>query len=281
MREMPPVVGRQRGGRRQPVTLDDLRAFEELVRKHYPELRIAFKDESWWQRALGVLLYPFNPYYGIKYTSTFAPTVYFPSRAAYEGNPRASFTLLAHEFVHLLDTRDHPFWFRFSYLFPQILAPLAFLTYLGLAREHAWPVLILLLTLVVSFLVARVSMAAFFLVAFLGVVGSSALAIWTSGWAAVAFFSGFVLLAPWPSPGRVHWERRGYAMSLMIYQAVFGQVPQLLRESVDRSFVGPTYYFMSWDRAATSAWVDSVVTETKPKDGPYRIVADFLASREQ
>lgn len=280
MRQVPSILGGERRGGRQPVTLEDLRAFEELVRKHYPELRIAFKDESAGQRALGFLLYPFNPYYMTQYTSTFAPVVYFPSRAAYESKPRASFTLLAHEFIHLLDTRDHPVWFRVSYLFPQCLAPLGFLAYGLLAREHAWPLGVLALVLVVAFLIARLSMAAFFVTAFLGVVATAALAVWASGWASIAFLVGFLLLAPWPAPGRVYWERRGYAMSLMLYRLNFGHVPQILRESVGRAFYGPPYYYMSWGSTSTAAWIDRVVAGAEtPAEGPYRLVADFLVER--
>lgn len=281
MRQVPPVLGNQRRRLRQPLTLDDLRAFEETVRKHYPALRIAFKNESASQRLLGFLLYPFNPYYMTRYTSTFAPVVYFPTKEAYEGNPRSSITVLAHEFVHLLDTEARPFWFRFSYLFPQCLVPLAFLGYGVWAGSHAWPVLVLLGGMVLSILVARLSMAAFFLAFLLSVVGAATLAVWFSGWASVAFFLGLALLAPWPAPGRVHWERRGYAMNLIIFQALYGFVPQVLRDAVSRSFVGSEYYFMSWSNTSTATWIEGVISGEKPDDVPYRVVADFLASREQ
>jgi len=265
------------------VTLDDLRAFEVEVRKHYPELEIAFKDKSSWQRVLGFLLYPFNPHYMTRYTSTFAPVVYFPSKEAYEGNPRGSFTLLAHEFVHLLDTRDHPFWFRCSYLFPQLLSPLVFVLFGILAREHAWPLAVFVGGLGVSFLIARLSMAAFFLAAFLVVVASTALAVWATGWTTLVFVLGVSLLAPWPAPGRVHWERRGYAMSLLLYQWAFGGVPQILRDAVRRSFDGPAYFYMSWHRTGTTAWVDETVKWANDgpveNSGPYHIVNNFLASR--
>jgi len=282
MHQMPPVVGSNGRRRRQPVTLDDLRAFEGVVRQHYPELRIEFKTDSFLQKALGFLLYPFNPLYMTKYTSTFAPVVYFPSREAYEENPRASFSLLAHEFVHLLDTKKHPLWFRFSYLFPQVLSPVAFGVYVLLARGQSWPLGLLLAGTLLAMLIARVSVAAFLVAIGLTLVGSCALAITTSGWASVALLVGLALLAPWPAPGRVHWERRGYAMTLACFQWMFGNVPQLLRESVCRSFTGPFYFFMSWGKASTASWAAQTVTEaaTGPtKEGPYKIVWEFLQSR--
>ena len=124
-------------------------------------------------------------------------------------------------------------------------------------------------------------MAAFFVLAGLAVVTSAALAIWTSGWASVAFLAGCLLLAPWPAPGRVYWERRGYAMSLLVYRATFGHVPQILRNSTGRSFYGPSYYYMSWSPSSTSLWVDRTVETGVPDGEPYRLVAAFLAERVQ
>ena len=265
------------------MTLDDLRAFEALVRVHYPALRIEFKEQSFTQKILGYLTFPFNNQYMTKYSSTFAPVVYFPSQEFYEGNPKSSFTVLAHELVHLLDTQKQPWWFRFSYMFPQILAPLAFLTYVGVARAHSWPLAVLLLGVVASAFIARVSMAAFFVAGIVVLLGSIASAVWASGCASIALLVGLVLLAPWPSPGRVRWEQRGYAMSLGIYRWTFGAVPQILRVAVAKAFTGPSYYFMSWSKDGTLKWVNDTVeaasTGELVKEVPYGIVNDFLRSR--
>ena len=265
------------------MSLDDLRAFEAVVLLQYPELRIEFKTQSLTQKVLGYLMYPFNPLYMTRYTSTFAPVVYFPSREFYEGNPKSSFTVLAHEFVHLQDTKKQPLWFRFSYVFPQIFAPLAFAVYVVLARTHSWPLAVLFAGALLSTLIARVSMAAFFVALIGTLLGALFLAVVFSGWATAALVLGLVLLAPWPAPGRVHWERRGYAMSLGIYRWTFGNVPQILRESVARSFTGSFYYFMSWQKDGTITWVNDTVDRASSgalaKEAPYGVVFDFLHSR--
>lgn len=70
-------------------------------------------------------------------------------------------------------------------------------------------------------------------------------------------------------------------MNLIIFQALYGFVPQVLRDAVSRSFVGSEYYFMSWSTTSTAIWIEGVISGEKPDDVPYRVVADFLASREQ
>lgn len=103
------------------MTLEQLRRFEALVKHLIPSFQLSWKDESWSQRALGALVRPFNSTYMTGYISTFYPTVYFASKEKYEKNPASSFIGLAHEYVHLEDTRSHPLWFRVSYLLPQLL----------------------------------------------------------------------------------------------------------------------------------------------------------------
>jgi len=265
------------------MNLDDLRAFEAVVRLQYPELQIAFKERSKTQKFLGYLMFAFNPWYMSKYTSTFAPTVYFPTQDSYERNPRGSISLLAHELVHLLDTKKHPFWFRWTYLFPQIMAPIGFLVYGLLARSHAWPLAVLFAGAVLALVIARVSTAAFFVLMAVVLAGSGVLAVLVSGWASVALFAGLACLAPWPSPGRVYWERRGYAMSLGVYQWTTGSVPQILRDSYSRAFVASFYFYMSWQKEATKKWVDATVERAAngelAKEQPYGVVHDFFHSR--
>jgi hypothetical protein len=98
----------------------DLRAFEEDTRKYVPGFQVVGKSDSWGQRLLGRILF-FNPTYMTGFLSTFYPITYFPTMADYEGHPTRSFIALAHERVHLLDTKRHPIWFRISYLLPQLL----------------------------------------------------------------------------------------------------------------------------------------------------------------
>lgn len=265
------------------MTPADLREFEVVVRTLYPGLKIGYKDQNSFQKVLGYLLFPFNPQFMTRYTTTFAPAVYFPSKDYYEGNPKSSMTLLAHEWVHLLDTERQPLWFRFSYMFPQIFAPAAFAAYLGLARSHSWPLAVLLGGVLLSFLIARVSMAAFFVSIVAVLAGSGFLAVHYSGWASLALAVGLVLLAPWPSFGRTHWEQRGYAMTLAIYRWTFGSVPQILRDSVAKSFTGSNYFFMSWSKKSIDAWVNATVDQASTgelaKEAPYGAVYEFLRSK--
>ena len=103
------------------MDLQDLHAFESDIRTQVPGFQVAWKDTSWLQKLIGWILFPFNSTYMVNFVTTFYPTVYFPTQFEYEESPLNSFIVLAHERVHLLDTKASPFWFRFSYLLPQIL----------------------------------------------------------------------------------------------------------------------------------------------------------------
>lgn len=94
----------------------DLEQFSEDLRLYCP-FRVAYKDSSWRMKLLGWLLEPINPTFMTEYTTTLGHTVWFPNKGAYEAEGG---TLLAHEFVHLWDKADSPWWFTFSYLMPQI-----------------------------------------------------------------------------------------------------------------------------------------------------------------
>lgn len=106
-------------------------AFQLEIRKRVPGFKLAFKDESWHQRVLGLVLSPFNKRYLSDYATTLGDTVYLPSKEFYEASPDRAFSILAHEFVHLCDSKTHGRWFQASYLLPQLLgvllAPLAVL----------------------------------------------------------------------------------------------------------------------------------------------------------
>jgi hypothetical protein len=103
------------------MNLEDLKALELDTKKLIPKFEVVWKTDSKVQKFLGFVLIIFNSYYLSNFISTFYPKVYFPSKDLYENFPTNSFITLAHERVHLLDTKMHPVWFRFSYLLPQIL----------------------------------------------------------------------------------------------------------------------------------------------------------------
>lgn len=100
----------------------DLKAFEADTAAVVPGFRIAWKDESAFQKLVGWFAKLFNPDYMSRYTTTLGSTVWFPSKSFYEKDPAHSFAILAHERVHLLDSKALPVWFQFSYGLPQLLA---------------------------------------------------------------------------------------------------------------------------------------------------------------
>lgn len=104
------------------MNTDALQALEQMIANKVPGFELKFKDEVHYQRWITWLLRPVNPAYGTEYATTLGRTVYFPSRTTYVANPARSFSILAHEFVHLCDGMKHPRWMAFSYLLPQALS---------------------------------------------------------------------------------------------------------------------------------------------------------------
>lgn len=222
------------------VTLDDLRAYEADTARAVPGFRLAWKDESRWQRAIGSVLRPFNPGYLTGYATTLHPVVWFPSRQRYEQDPHRSLVTLAHERVHLHDCARAPLGFRLAYLLPQLLAlPLAGAAVAMWLTLGAWP---------------------------------------ASAAAALAVAS----LLPWPAPGRVRAERRGYAMTLAA-AAWLGEDPRRRLDGVRSQFLGWGYYRMSWSRRATDEWLERVLRSiedgTIAREEPYASTLAFLRAR--
>ena len=101
--------------------MDNFEKLTEVVKGRVPGFDIRYKSDSWVQRAIGKILSPFNKEYMTRYITTFYPYVYWPDKASLEDDRHHAFETLAHEYVHLIDTKRHPFLFRFSYMFPQVL----------------------------------------------------------------------------------------------------------------------------------------------------------------
>ena len=188
-------------------------AILELARE-MPDLRIRFKDESRLMKVIGwVLARVGMGAFMTDFTTTIGRSIYFPSRAwAAELEP---WDVVAHEGVHARDDkRVGGLWFRFSYLFPLSLLPLALLS-LG--------------------------------------------AIWGSSWWLVNL-AWLGAAAPWPAPGRVHWERRAYLMTIVC--TVIDSGPAFARSAqfqtwMCRLYTGPDYYRMAWRSSAVAAMVAS------------------------
>lgn len=120
-------------------------SFQELVtaaQTHFPDLQIKYKDQSWFMRLLGVLLF-FNKSFMTNYTTTIGSTVYFPSESFVKVRPVSAAIVLLHELVHIKDA--HKFSkpvFGFLYLMPQILAILCLPLFL-LSWKIALPLVLL------------------------------------------------------------------------------------------------------------------------------------------
>jgi len=223
------------------MDLADLRAFEADTASVVPGFQLAWKDQSSFQKLLGAIMKPFNPNFMTSYTTTFYPKVFFPTKERYEGNPDSSFTTLAHERVHLLDTKASPLWFRLSYVYPQVLS--------------------------VPLLLAGGVLAFFF-----------------GWWSLIAFGLGLACLAPWPAPGRVHWEQRGYAMTMAVTFWLTGDIPFARKDSIRKQFLTMAYFKMAWSTKAIDKWLSD--TETSIRNGTlaandpvYGDVLKFLQSR--
>lgn len=113
-----------------------------MIKEEIPDFSVEFKNEDTLQKFICVLLF-FNPGYMTSFTTTLYPKVYFPTKES-EKKPNF-YKTLCHEFVHLVDRRDHGVWFSISYLFPQILALFSLLSVLSFISLHfLWSLLFLI-----------------------------------------------------------------------------------------------------------------------------------------
>ena len=88
-------------------------------------IEIKFKDESFFMKILSFTLF-FNPRFKTNYITTIGKKIYFPSQQWLKENRDSASRVLAHEYVHVLDSIEAgSFIFSYSYLFPQVLATLS------------------------------------------------------------------------------------------------------------------------------------------------------------
>lgn len=184
-----------------------LTRLEEEIKKQAPKFEVRFKNESKLMKIIDKILF-FNHIFMTNYITTIGEIPYWPSRDKYESDPDASFDVLAHEFVHIMDYKLHPVSFTSGYLFPQILA------FPGVVFALLLPVFITLMCF----------------------------SIMSPWWLLMLLFLGF--LAPMPSPGRKKSEIRGYGMSFRLRMWRYGQISNEKFESSVRAFTGPNYYYM-------------------------------------
>lgn len=120
-------------------------SFQDLVtaaQKDFPDLQIKYKDQSWFMKLIGTLLF-FNKSFMTSYTTTIGSTVYFPTEAFVKSRPISASTVLLHELVHVYDAKKYTqFLFSLLYLSPQIFAVLCLPLFL-ISWKIALPLVIL------------------------------------------------------------------------------------------------------------------------------------------
>lgn len=267
------------------MELSTLQAFEAEITKNLPTFKIAYKDQTWWMKVINFFSAPFNPTFMTEFITTFGNTVYFPNQAFLESQVDSSFIVLAHEFVHMMDSKKYPVLYQLSYALPQALAPIALLVFMILGHMGWLPVLILAAGVTLACWAAQKSLTWFFVVAGAAFVLAATLAIFFSHWWAAMLFGGLLLLAPLPSPGRTHWEMRGYTMTLAVQVWAYKSPTTAVQDTIAEYFFGPDYFFMSWTKkniyADITAAIESARIGTLIQAGnPYSIVYDFLVAQK-
>lgn len=117
-------------------------AYENVVKLGQEKygLQIGFKDESRLMKVLGWLLF-FNPKFMTTYTTTIGDTVYFPSKSWLINKQETAAVVLAHELVHIADSREAgSVIFSYCYLTPQVFSLLSLIALCG----NVWWLLCLL-----------------------------------------------------------------------------------------------------------------------------------------
>jgi len=261
---------------------ETLLEFEALLRAQIPELQVSYKDKSWLHKTIGFLLGPVNPGYLGDFVTTLGTNVAFPTESDYLSKPQSSFNVLAHEFVHACDHKKHPVWFSLSYLFPQVVGLLPLLVFGILAGKGALLLGPPLLAYLGCCVLAKLSRVAAIIILALSVVGSLVLTWFLVGWSSLWLLGGLALMAPWPAPGRTHWEQRGYAMSLALYQWQGYPISDRLKTYTEDHFVTSQYYFMCWSRKKIRTYIDRVLDDARlgrlQSNEPWDLVYDFLRS---
>lgn len=113
--------------------------FVDHIQEVTPGLRIVKKEDSRLMRFLAIILF-FNKGFMTEYTTTIGKTIYMPSQTL-SSSGTAIIVTLAHEAQHIWDFyrfRFMPIPWAILYLFPQILAPLALLSFLAVEYSNWW-----------------------------------------------------------------------------------------------------------------------------------------------
>ena len=260
------------------MDLATLKRFEQHLQAAYPDFRVDFKDQSWSQKVIGFLM-TFNPGYMTDFITTIGSTVYFPTRAFYEVDPASSLATLAHESVHIYDSK-RTLWFKLSYLFPQILAVIPVLLFVAFTGLNSWVLAILLVGYVTACASYKISKLVFGMVLGASLMAFLSLGCYYTGWHMLILL-GLAMLAPWPAPWRVKWELRGYGMTMAMLQWMWRSAVDN-RSATVTNFVNSSYFFMSWSRASVEKNLEATRQQAEmgalQRIEPYATVYAFLES---
>jgi hypothetical protein len=256
-----------------------LRALERIIEKEAPFFQIRFKDESYLMRALGLLMRPFNPTFLTNFTTTVGAVVYFPSRARYEAEPNESIATLSHEFVHIHDSRETGPRFQLGYAAPQVWAVPLLLIFSVLG--NVLPLCLLLAGYVALAATCAKKPTIFWSLFAAVVIVVLGVSIVKAGWWTLVLLGALACLGPWSSPGRTHWEVRGYTMNNAIYMWVRNAlVPEKVVSHYEENFTGPDYWFMCRDaekvEALFTAAIRMVLERRLQREKPYSVIHGFL-----
>lgn len=108
--------------------------FDSFVSQLDSKIKIKYKNESLFMKLIGLILF-FNKDFMTGYTTTIGNTIYFSSRDKIEKDPEDAIIIAAHEWQHMLDSRNlNPILYSCLYLTPQLFALLGIFAafYIGL-----------------------------------------------------------------------------------------------------------------------------------------------------
>jgi len=276
----------------------------DIIRKHVPGFKLKFKDESVFMKFLGVLTYPFNQMFMEGFITTIGTTVYFPDRKSLEGRGDGAASTMAHEFVHMWDSKRQWLRYNLGYLSPQVFFIPLLAAY---AVVGSWvPVASVLGALTFAYLalwftmkvtndkgkpqkakdrIRKIRLGVFYALLLVALGGYVALAIWLSGWWAFMAVGAFAPLAPWPSPWRSKWEYRGYGMSIAWVVWRDGGISDRRMTRIATRFTGMDYFRMDPNSGRVAEKLNGSLVGAKGGgitvgEGaePYRIVHDYLSS---
>lgn len=86
------------------------------------------------------------------------------------------------------------------------------------------------------------------------------LSIWFGLWF-LFFLAGLLFLAPWPSPWRIKWELRGYAMTMAVNYWKHGSVKEETKDWIVETLTGSGYYFPAWSKKRLRKKLDRIVED--------------------